>query len=123
MRCGAWKLYGAAVGPQPHPPGGKVHAAGVDEPGFWQSALGLRFIHRTVPTRATNAAAIRAFRAVPSSSPQPASKAATAVPPSNGSSSGIEQQAAHAPATPRAANKGFFIVSFRGRGYIPHIRI
>lgn len=106
----------ADVGPQPHPFGGGVQADGVDELGFRQSGLPLRLIQSTVPTATTSAAAIKMFNAVPSSSPHPVTSAATAVPPSRGISNGIEQQAAHAPATPRAASKGFFIVSFQSHG-------
>ncbi len=101
---------------QPHPFGGRMHADGVDEPGFWQPGLPLSFIQSTVPTATTSAAAIKMFKAVPSSNPHPVTRPATAVPPSRGISNGIEQQAAHAPAAPNAANKGFFIVSFQSHG-------
>jgi hypothetical protein len=93
-----------------------MHADGVDEPGFWQPGLPLSFIQSTVPTATTSAAAIKMFKAVPSSNPHPVTRPATAVPPSRGISNGIEQQAAHAPAAPNAANKGFFIVSFQSHG-------
>ncbi|MDI1237211.1 MAG: hypothetical protein PSV26_06985 [Polaromonas sp.] len=36
-------------------------------------------------------------------------KPATEAPPTRGTSSGMAQQAAHAPATPKTVNTGFFI--------------
>ncbi|MEJ8855887.1 hypothetical protein WKW79_14995 [Variovorax robiniae] len=81
---------------------------------MWQATLRLRFIHMTAPTLTTHTATIKTFRAIPISTPHAVSSAEAAVPPSSGSSNGIEQHATQAPARPKAANKGFVIVNLQG---------
>lgn len=95
----------------------------VDVPFLSQAAWGLRRDQMRNPAEpAAKIAATVQSMLVPRSRPQAATSAATAVPPSRGRASGIAQHAAQAPATPKAANKGFFIVNSSMR-YIPRPRI